>query len=496
MTAGRASEPTIATAGRHLEGNLGATAVTFMVIAAAAPLTVVGGIVPNGLLIGNGLGFPVAFIGAALILLLFSSGLTALSRYLPVAGSFFTFITHGLGRTPGVIAAYLALVTYTTVQLAVLAYLGGTLRSDIEQIGGPSIPWWILTLLGVLAVGILGYRHIELSSKVLFVLLACEMGIVVVLGIVILAKGGAGGVTFGSFQPHNIFSGSPALGLMFAIASFIGFESTVVYRNEAREPNRTVPKATYGSALAIGLFYAFAAWVMVVGVGENKVVGFASSDPATMLQRITREYLGQAGEVVTAVLFLGSMFACVLSLHNVLTRYHHSMANARLFPNKLGQVHRTHGSPHAASITQVVTAAVLSVFLLAIGFDWTNIFAWFAGIGTLSIVILQALTCLSVIVYFQRNKVLKNPWHTLIAPGLGFVGLVYAGYLIAKNFPLLVGDVDAAGNPTWGKVSLWLVAVVVIGALVGLIQALIVRATKPRLYEEVRAKFDEMEAVQ
>ena len=476
---------------RDLRGNLGAVAVTFMVIAAAAPLTVVGGLVPIGYLIGNGIGFPVMFLVATVILLLFSVGLTAMSRYLPKAGSFFVFATHGLGRTPGLATAYLALVCYTTVQIAVFSYLGATISSSIVLLGGPEIPWWLLTLANVAIVGSLGYRRIELSSRVLVVVLLAEIGIVVLLGVVILATGGADGVTFGTFVLQNILSGAPALGLMFAIASFIGFESTVVYRDEVRTPERTIPRATYASAIVIGLFYAFASWTIVVGVGEGSIVEEAAADPTTLITRVTEQYLGPVGSVIVALLFLGSMFAAVLSLHNVLTRYHHAMANARLLPDRVGTVHTRHGSPHIASIVQVVTSGLAIVILALIGFAPENIFSWFAGIGTLAIVILMAVTCLAVIVYFARHRVLRSPWHTVIAPGLGFLGLAVSAVLIAANFPLLVSDVDETGAPAWGPISITLVAVVVLAPIVGLVQAAIMRRKTPESYAQIARRFDE-----
>ncbi|MFD5226441.1 APC family permease [Microbacterium sp. NPDC058342] len=490
-TSTKTSQPAEHLRERNLRGNIGAVAVTFMVIAAAAPLTVIGGLVPIGYLVGNGIGFPVMFLVATVILLLFAVGLTAMSRFLPRAGSFFVFATHGLGRTPGLATAYLALVCYTTVQIAVFSYLGATLSSSIALVGGPEIPWWVFTLASVAIVGALGYRRIELSSRVLVVVLLAEIGIVVLLGVVILLTGGASGVTFGSFVLQNILSGAPALGLMFAIASFIGFESTVVYRDEVRDPERTIPRATYASAIVIGAFYAFAAWTIVVGFGEDAVIDEAAADPTTLITRVTEQYLGPVGSVAVALLFLGSMFAAVLSLHNVLTRYHHAMANARVLPDRLGTVHARHGSPHIASIVQVTTSGIAIILLAVIGFAPENIFSWFAGIGTLAIVVLMAVTCLAVIVYFARTKALRSPWHTIIAPGLGFLGLAVSAILIAANFPLLVSDVDAEGNPAWGAVSITLIAVVVIAPVIGLIQAAIMRTRAPQAYKQIMHRFDE-----
>ncbi|HET8780479.1 MAG TPA: hypothetical protein VFM66_10420, partial [Agromyces sp.] len=84
-----------------------------------------------------------------------------------------------------------------------------------------------------------------------------------------------------------------------------------------------------------------------------------------------------------------------------------------------------------------------------------------------------------------------SPWHTVIAPLLGFVGLVVSAGLIAVNFPLLVGDVDAEGNPTWGIISVVLLAVVIIAPIAGIVQALILRSRRPLAYQQVIARFDE-----
>ncbi len=471
----------------RLTGSLGALSVTFMVIAAAAPLTVVGGIMPVGFIAGNGIGFPVMFLVATAILLLFSVGLVAMSRHLPDAGAFFTYISHGLGRVPGSGAAYLALICYTTVQCAVFSFLGYSISNNIVHLGGPELPWWIFTLASIAVVGFLGYRHIELSSKVLVFVLLTEIGIVLLLAIAVAIRGGAEGLTFETFVLENILSGAPALGLMFAIASFIGFESTVVYRSEVRNPNRTIAVATYSSAIIIGLFYLVAGWAMLNGVGPQKLLEMNAAGELTDLAVITSEYLGTVGAVVIAVLFLGSMFACVLSLHNVITRYQYSLGRLGVLPGKLASVHAKHSSPHVSSLVQAGTATVLMLIVLLSGMGPINAFTWFAGVATLAIVVLMASTCLAVITFFARTKVERNPWRTVVAPGLGFIGLVVSAVLIATNFPLLVGDVNDAGEPAWGLLSTVLLIVVLAGPVVGVTQALVLRARKSPVYENITA---------
>ncbi len=123
--------------GRALSGSLGVTAIVFMVVAAAAPLTVIGGAAPLGILIGNGVGFPSMYAISAVVLLLFSVGLAAMTKHVPKPGAFFTFVGYGLGKKAGLSSAFLALLTYTTIQVSVYGYIGYLLNVTVTGLGGP-----------------------------------------------------------------------------------------------------------------------------------------------------------------------------------------------------------------------------------------------------------------------------------------------------------------------------------------------------------------------
>lgn len=475
-----------ATEPRGLTGSLGVAAIVFMVVAAAAPLTVIGGAAPIAILLGNGPGFPAMFVAAAVVLLLFSVGLAAMTRHVPKPGAFFTFVGHGLGKPAGVGAATLALLTYTTIQIGVHGYLGYLLSVTVTSIGGPDIAWWVYSLAMIAIVGVLGFRHIDLSSKVLAVLLIGEVGIVLVLVVAIVARGGASGLSLAPFEPTNVLSGSPGVGLTFAIAAFIGFEATAIFRDEARDPARTIPRATYTAVIGIGVFYTLASWGIVMAWGPDKVVAAAAEDPGSLILRTTVLYLGTAGEIIINLLLITSLFACVLSFHNVLTRYQHAMANSHLLPARVGAVHHSHASPHVSSLIQTVTAAVLIVVFAILQLDPVlQVFTWFGGVATLSIVVLMAATSVAVIVYFRRNRGSGRTWNTVVAPALGCLGLLGATALIAANFPVLVGDVDANGAPVFGPASLVLLGLIVVFPVFGVVQALVLRSRRPKSYAGV-----------
>ncbi|MBB5162423.1 APC family permease [Mycobacterium sp. AZCC_0083] len=426
-----------------LAGKLGPTAIVFMVVAAAAPLTVVAGTFPIGIAAGNGAAFPGSYVVCTAVLLLFAVGFTAMARHIRGAGAFYTYVAHGFGRHVGLGAAFLALLSYTAVQVGVYGYVGAAINDLVTSHGGPSVPWYLYALVMMAVVTTLGYRHIELSGKVLAVLLVCEVGIVMVINVAVLARGGAEGLSTAALHPGNFFSGAPGIALIFALAGYIGFEATAVFRDEARDPARTIPRATYVALLLIGGFYALSSWAMVSAWGDDGAVKMAADGPATMLTETATRYVGSLGGDLVQIFLITSLFAALLSFHNVLTRYIFSLGNTRALPEWCGRSHVRHASPHIASVVQTVSALVVVVACVVANLDPVlEVFTWFVGAASVGIVVLMTLTSAAVVVYFRRTRFDTRPWHTVIAPSLGFVGLAILSVMTAVNLPLLVGGSD------------------------------------------------------
>lgn len=445
MTTDAVLDPGADTGGRthRLAGKLGPTAIVFMVVAAAAPLTVVAGTFPIGIAAGNGAAFPASYGVCTVVLLLFAVGFTAMTRHIRGAGAFYTYIVHGFGRHAGLGAAFLALLSYTAVQGGVYGYIGAALGELVTSHGGPVVPWYVYALAMMAIVGTLGYRHIEVSGKVLGVLLVCEVGIVLVINVAVIGRGGAEGLSTAVLHPGNFFSGAPGIALIFALAGYIGFEATAVFRDEARDPARTIPRATYVALLLIGGFYALSSWAMVSAWGDAAAITQATDNPANMLTGTAIRYVGPMAGDLVQIFLITSLFAALLSFHNVLARYIFSLGNTRALPERCGRSHLRHDSPHIASVVQTVSALVLVVASVVAQLDpVTQVFTWFVGAASVGIVVLMTLTSAAVVVYFRRTRFDSRPWHTVIAPTLGFVGLVVLSVMTAVNLPLLVGGSD------------------------------------------------------
>ena len=250
----------------------------FFVVAAAAPLTVMAGIAPLAIMIG-GIGAPAGYLIAGLILTVFAVAFTAMSKYIHNAGAFYSYIARGLGKPAGLGAAALAVYSYNAIQIGLYGAFGYFAAITAKDLTGLDLPWWAWAAAGIAVVWFFGYRSIHGGAKILGALLIAETGILALLAAAILLKGGAHGLSLASFAPAHVVTGGMGSVLALAFGAFIGFEATAIYREEARTPDRTVPRATYVAVGFLGLFYAFISWVIIQAFGNTGAVAGGQQEP-------------------------------------------------------------------------------------------------------------------------------------------------------------------------------------------------------------------------
>ncbi|MFE0728216.1 APC family permease [Streptomyces antibioticus] len=453
---------------------LGVLGILFFVLSAQAPLTGIAGAVPIAVAVGNGPGAPAAYALAGAVILLFSVGFVAMGRHVVNAGAFYTYIGKGLGRTAGSGSAAVALFAYCTVQAAMYGLYGFTVAGLVEHYAGVHIAWWVWSLVTMAAVQILGAAGIELGAKVLAVFVLAEFSILLVFALVTLAKGGGPeGLAFtDTFSPGAALQGAPGVALMFAVASMFGFEATAIYGEEAREPHRTVPRATYLSVAVVTGFFAFTSWMLISSYGPSKATAaagdaLAGGDSTVFVFGPVADQFGGWVNDVLPVLLATSLFAGILAFHNSANRYLFSLSREGLLPARLRAVNSRH-APWAAGLVQTAIAAVLVVPFAVTGKDPVlTLFSWFSGVGVLACMLLYFLTSVSVIVFFRRERLDTRPWNTLIAPALGALGIAAVIWVVLANFATLIG-----GD---GTTATWLVLAVPAVLLLGATAARLVR---------------------
>lgn len=426
----------------------GVPGILFFVLSAQAPLTSIVGAAVLAVALGNGAGAPGAYLAVGVVIVLFAVGFTTITRHVDTRGGFFAVIKAGLGFRAGSGGSALALLSYNAVQIAMYGLFGASLAGLLSRHFGMTVPWWGCVAAGIALVWFLGSRKIELGARVLAVLVACELLLLILFAIgVIVTKGLSALDVSASFGPHAILAGAPGVAIMFAIASMFGFESTAIYSAEAKDPRRTVPRATYLAVVLIAVFLAFVTWTLVgfYGAVEAPVAARAAleSDSASFAVTPLNVVLGHWAGTAADVLLSTSLFAGILSFHNMITRYFHTMAGHSLFPPILERTNR-HQAPAVASLAQSLLAAIVVLPFAIAGMDPVNqLFGWFSGLAVVTLVVLYTLTSAAVIVYFRRTRAERNHWTTLIAPAVSAVLMIGILTQVLRNFGVLTGGSTA-----------------------------------------------------
>ncbi|MGO0060078.1 APC family permease [Brevibacillus fluminis] len=466
-------------------GVLGVPQLIFLVISAVGPITTLFGNLILILQFGNGVGEPGIYLLAMVVWLLFSVGFTAMARHIRNTGAFYAYISQGIGRPLGVSASYLSLLSYITIQVALYGLFGYAAHVFFAASADVQLAWWLYALSAWALVSFFGYRSIEIGSKILGILMLGEVAIMVLLSIASLLDPSPEGYTAASFQPNVVFSGTVGIALLFAFGSFVGFEATAVFSEEAKNPRRTVPIATYWSVIIIGILNAVAAYAIIVGWGETGIIAklnhvfSQNGDPGTVVNELATRVLGGWAVLAMQLLLVTSAFAALLAIQNMITRYYFACGRTGILPAKLGLVHHRFRSPHVASIVQSATALFFLIVAASVGADpFVHLYGWFGAIGTLALLILYSLTAIAVICYFARTGADTRLWHTKIAPGLAAICLSGTTIYAILNFSLFVGE---------GQTALSIAIFSIIGAITiaGIAVGLRLKKQRPRAYQAI-----------
>lgn len=377
---------------------------------------------------------------------LFAVGFIAMSRHVTDAGAFYAYVSRGLGRPVGVGASQVAILCYSATQAGMYGLYGVVVQGLFQQYASVDLPWWFWALVTMALVQLLGSLNIEFGAKLLAVLVLAEISLLLVFSMYELFTGGGpqGLDPLDSFSTSAFFVGAPGVALTFAIASMFGFESTAIYSGEAKDPARTIPRATYLSVGLISVFFAFVSWMFVSYYGPDKVQGVAlkalqSGDATSVVFAPITSTIGGWATDVMGFLLATSLLAGILAFHNGINRYFHSLAATGILPVRLSRTNRQ-GAPYAASLAQTVVIVCMVIPFALTGQDPVlTLLTWGGGVAVLALMLLYILTSVAVIVFFRRTRLDTRRWNTVIAPTASVILLLGATALALNNFTILIG---------------------------------------------------------
>lgn len=458
---------------------IGVPGIVFFVVAASAPLTVAAGGMPTSFAVSRTLGIPALYVVLGALLIVFTGGYAAMSRQIENAGAFYSYVTHGLGRVAGVATAFIALLSYNTMQVGLYGIFGFTTADLLKSKFGWDLPWWGVALAGVAVVAVLGFRRIDLNARVLGVLLVIEFLTVLVFDLAQFG-GAPDGVSARPLGWDAVQTGATGAAMVAAMASFMGFEAAAIYSEECRDPRRTVARATYIAVAIIAGFYAFTAWAMTIGAGPSQIIERSGKEGPGMVWGLATEHVNKTFSDTAQFFLVTSLFAALLSFHNAVARYFFSLGRDGVLPGRLARTHSRHRSPHIGSATQTILAIAVVVVFAASGKDPVlTLFNWFTNLGALGVMLLLALTSAAVVAFFLKDARNENAWNRLVAPVLAGLGLAALFVVCLRNFDALLGA-DKNSPLVWVLPGL-----IFVFGLVGAVFALVLRATRPEVYARI-----------
>jgi amino acid transporter len=370
---------------------------------------------------------PLVFVLAAIGVLLLSVSVLYFARHLSSAGGFYTWVRHGLGKGVALQVGWLMLGAYALFEAALQATVGGSLDINLSTFGFHMPGGWVTyALLLTILIGALSYFDVKFSLWVMAPFAVAEVLALIILDAAITLRGGAAGHDLiHTFTPAGSLVKGVAPGGMLGIGiamtlgilAFVGFETAVVYGEEARTPRRAIPVAIISLIIFLAVLYTWTAYSATIGLGWQH-----AGDTLGNVGNAPQQYIFLAGQYVgnwlgfALVLFVvTSNAASAFAFHQAMVRYFYAMGREDILPQAVGRTHPRWHSPYIASFAQTVFSLLVVLFLglviqhtnkdgsvlYALGFadghQWQQTsgvisFGWLASIVTMCIIIVYILT--------------------------------------------------------------------------------------------------------
>jgi amino acid transporter len=279
----------------------------------------------------------------------------------------------------------------------------------------------------VCALVFLSLRGITSSIRTASVLFVAEVVVIVVLSSIVLIKGGAHGLTLAPLNPANSAKGVPgiALGMVFAILSFVGFEAATTVSEEVRDPRRNISGGMFLALLLVGVIYLFCTYSEMIGFGADGVKNLAADvAPFNTLAHNYAPWL----KLLVGLAGVSSIFAVTMNTNTGIVRIIYAMSREGMLPPSLAKVHPVHRTPTNAIWVQAVFAVVLTfgVGLLVGPF---NTYVYLGSILSPAIIPVYLLTNLACVRHFAGlGRSERSIFRHLVLPVAGILLLLIPIY--------------------------------------------------------------------
>jgi len=296
---------------------------------------------------------PLSYLWAFALMFVEVNTIYHLSKDRASAGGYYSYVSQGLGGAAALVTGFMVTFYQALSVAGVPVYVGGVFLPGLAAEVGWNLPGWfwiaaILFFIGVpWLLAVLGIRP---TIKVLAFTSMTEIVFLIGAALVIMAKVH----TAHPWTPFEVgvtgYKGV-AMGMIFAITSFIGIGSHAPLGEEAKgirtQRGRLIGKAALVSLTLVGAALVLSAYALTVGWGETKMGTFATANAPGVT--VFLHYLGPVGAIALVVLAINSAFTDCLALLTSSARVLYAIGRDQLIHTHFGLVNGRHAPAQAVT---------------------------------------------------------------------------------------------------------------------------------------------------
>lgn len=373
-----------------------------------------------------------------------ASGAAALSYaefagMIPVAGSAYTYAYAVLGELAAWIIGWDLLLEYALVVAVVSIGWAGYLRALLSQFGLDVPPWAagapgtgeghvldLLAMLGSLGVAFLLTLRVELGAR-----FNTAMVVVKIAAVLLVIAAGLPYVRAENWRPFMPFGfGGVVEGAAVVFFAVFGYDTLTTAAEEARDPQRDLPRAVLLS-LIVSLTLYVAMSLVLTGVVRYDTLDNAAP-VASAFAAIGLPWATFIVSLAAVAGILSVMLAFLLGC----ARIWFAMARDGLLPGWFAEVHPRFRTPHRPTLIAGAVTALVSAF-----YPIREV-AELVNIGTLSAF---AVICLAIIVLRRTRPDARRSFRTPFVPYVPLAGVGFSLWLLSR-LPAIA----------WERFALWM----------------------------------------
>jgi APA family basic amino acid/polyamine antiporter len=337
----------------------------------------------------------------------------------PKAGGVYVFIKEAYGEAAGFLYGWVMLLVIHAGALAALSlifadylkfFIPGLAESTKVYIG-------VGTMILLTAMNVVGVQISQIFANVFTGLKLLAIGVIIIIGIFLYQPVEATEMTlsFSENQPEHLMSAMLAA-LVGVLFSFGGWHHASYLAGEAKNPQRTVPRAMiFGTVIVtityVFLNYAYMAFLPLPELTESSAVaGDALSK------------MGPLGGKFAAVIISISVFGTIGIYTMTAPRIYFAMAKDGVFFEKLAEIHPKFQTPVNAMVFQVIWASLVLMFWGA--FHDVITYVTFMDIAFMT------MAGYAVILFRKTKKDIERPYKTWGYPVVPMIFIVISGAFV------------------------------------------------------------------